>query len=351
MNIIPNDYFNASRLFQTETIHFESREKLVYVTHENGEKALLAEDIQRTAEVCHAMEEDLLNLSREIKKNTSFNSKDRIQSDIRMILRNQGTILTFYNFVLTQSPCDLNVFRGIEEIVEEFTYVGDKRYPSYFLPEELTNQDPNEGTAVVLKDGSQACVYSIGSKSKYYDVLSFLEDLQSHSVQVQGPSYIVRSPYQMMLTMLKHICENKLILRKCSCCGEVFQALHASRKYCSRQCSDKRREENTKESQAKEDVKALKNFKQTVSSRFRRYCQGKTKNFFISLLKIPEENGELIQEFDRAVTQRDQALFYNTLDNLIQQQKERLQSEQYVQWLETAGRKRKSYGNCRDSEK
>lgn len=354
MNIGIEQYFEIEPRFREERIRFESKGGREYVVYEDEERRLLAEVLPETVKICQEQGENLRDWYNKLDDEKLRTDGRDTRYDIQMILRNLGTIMAFYKYMLDHSPCGLNIFRGVQEIVEEFPNVSNKRYLTYFIPEEIATErrDPSEGLSVITTDGTPACVYSVESEThKYKNISSYLDDLQSNKARSQGPSYFVRSPYQMMMTILKHICENRLIFRRCPCCGKVFQANHAGRKYCSKKCSHIKIIEQTELSKAKDRVKALRNFKQAVHSRFIRYCQGKTKTFSISSLEIPEGNDELIQEFDRAVTQRDQVLFYNALDNLIQHQKERLQPEQYVQWLETAGRKRKSYGNCRDSEK
>jgi hypothetical protein len=348
-DIRPAEYFDLKNLFQIEVIQFESRKGQEYVVHDNGERLLLADELHRAVEICRVQGNLLRHRLLTLNKVAVTEDARRIRLDIQMILRNQATIFVFYHFMTKHSPCDLNVFRGMQEIVEEFPYVEDKKYPLYFLPEELPNPllcVPDEGVAVVMPDGSKSITYGvISSKRMYRSTVDYLEDLQSDQAQVQGPAYIIRSPYQMMMTLLKKVCENMLIMRKCRCCGRLFQARHAGKKYCSKECSEKRQKEQTKSSKEKEDVKALRNFRQAVLKRFSRYCQGRTKDFSLGSLKIPEEYDALITDFKRAVTLRDQAKFYNALDDLIQNQKEKLQPDEYLYWLEHAGRKRKVHGN------
>lgn len=334
------------------------------VLHQGGMIRSLPEEIQSAISECYRL--------------PHVKAKDY---DVQKIYCNCDTILTFVDFVSKVSPCDRNVYDGVEKIIEEFNDTPETHQFRHFLPVKTNSvlipkeyadtsgltEDLNElsglprkvadgfrdkGKGVMMKDGSWSNPSAITSdKPMYESVHDYLEALQKKEAEVLPPGYMIRTSIQMLMTLMKYVCDNQIIIRRCAYCGKLFEAPHASRKYCSKKCALAAKKEQSRKSAEKEDVQAVYNFRQVVKKRFQRYCQGKTHMFNVDTLKIPASMTAVSDAIEKAVQNRNLPAFENALEDLIEAQKSNLSQEEYINWLETAGRKRGSHVGDRIQKK
>jgi hypothetical protein len=354
----PEDYFGDNA--EVVSVLKKSREQSV-VVHQDGKTRSLAEEIQRAINDCHHLPRDK---ARDIEN--------------LMIYRNCDTVLSFVEFAIKESPCNRNLYAGIENAVEEFNDIRDMRHFRYFLPDEtdfvLAYMDVSdlsedvkgilgipdqaekghgdESKVVIMPDGSQTVLVGIKSnRTEYNNMQEYLRDLKNEDAIVLPRGYFIRTPIQMLMTLMQFVCDNQIIIRRCPQCGKLFETPRASKKYCSKECALMAKKEQSKKSAEKEDVQAVYNFRQAVKKRFRRYCQGKTHTFTVDTLRIPASMTAQSAVIEKAVQNRNIPAFDNALEDLIEAQKRTLPQEEYIEWLETAGRKRGKHVSNRISEK
>lgn len=347
----PEHFFSG---YEGKTITIQKIQSDAFVQHSDNSLVPIADELTKALRDCQIVGASIGRQIEQLKVekksehlNTNIGQENEVENEIfhrERILSNQRIIFMLVDTLLKESPCELNLYHGIVKVIEEFPYEGILKHPNYFLPDfDVFSMNSENEATVEIGDGDFAIVYGVSGEKNHYKLGEYIDSLVDNVVKANLGPYIIRTPYQMLMTIAEYACEEHIIFRKCENCGKLFQANHALRKYCSRKCSEERKKDQTQYSQNKEINRALANFKQAARNSFERYRQGKTNGYPVDILKIPNTDTDIKGKFEIAIKMRDKAGFYNALDLLIQSQRESLNETDYLLWLETAGRKRHGY--------